>query len=94
MESWWSGMPCDERISRECGLKMSDVTWDGVARELRRAPVVVFQKWIVRSDEPPPEARRLEFQGHHARAWKNRDEKGPGLKKDATHLDRCGVVRL
>lgn len=25
---------------------------------------------------------------------KSRDENGPGLKKDATHLDRGGVVRL
>lgn len=68
MESWWSGMPCEERSSLEWGLKTSEVTWEGVMRELRRAEVVVFQKWMVLSEVPPPEARRDEFQGHQARA--------------------------
>jgi hypothetical protein len=46
-----------------------EVTWEGVTRELRRADWVVFQKWMVRSEEPPPEARREEFHGHQARAY-------------------------
>lgn len=37
---------------------------------MSRAEVVVFQKWIVLSEVPPPEARREEFHGHHARACK------------------------
>lgn len=47
---------------------MREVTWDAVGREAVRAPVVVDQKWMVWSDVPPPEARRLDCQGHHARA--------------------------
>lgn len=44
MERWLSGRPCEDRISRECGLKIRDVTWDGVVSEFIRADVVVFQK--------------------------------------------------
>ena len=44
IESWLSGNPCDDSTSRACGLKMMEVTWEGVTSELRRADVVVFQK--------------------------------------------------
>jgi len=35
---------------------------------LTRAPVVVFQKWMFRSYEPPPVARRLSCHGHQLSA--------------------------
>src|ERR1700734_898801 len=57
------GYPCVSRISLQCGPKRRDVTWDGVRREWRRAPVVVFQMCIVASFVPPPEARREGCQG-------------------------------
>lgn len=65
---WWSGTPCVDRSSLACGFQTSDVTCELVTRLFRRADCVLFQKWIVLSDEPPPEARRDEFQGHQARA--------------------------
>jgi len=68
-ERWWSGTPWDERSSFAWGFQRSEVTWEEVTSELSRADWVVFQKWIVRSDEPPPEASNEEFQGHQARAW-------------------------
>lgn len=47
---------------------MREVTWEGVTREFKRAEVVVFQKWMVLSEDPPPVARREGVQGHHASA--------------------------
>ena len=37
--------------------------------ELSRAPVCVFQNLMQRSAVPPPEASRLDWKGHHARAF-------------------------
>jgi hypothetical protein len=61
-----SGNPCVARISLEWFDQMREVTWDEVGREERRAPVVDDQKWMVWSLVPPPVARRLVCQGHHA----------------------------
>jgi hypothetical protein len=83
-------MPCDERSSFECGLKTREVTWEGVTSELRRAELVVFQKWMVRSDDPPPEARREAFQGHQARAWLKREEEGQGRGLDGCERENSG----
>lgn len=52
----------------ECGDQMSEVTCEPAARDEVRAPVVVDQKWMCWSWLPPPVARRLVCQGHHARA--------------------------
>lgn len=72
------------------------MTCDGVMSELSRADVVVFQKWIVLSDVPPPEARRDEFHGHQARAFgRARVSMAPSRDPTAcTHFDCGSVVRL
>lgn len=62
------GYPCVESNSFEWGDQMSDVTWSSVLMDDVRAPVVEDQKWICVSCDPPPVARRDEFQGHHASA--------------------------
>jgi hypothetical protein len=67
------GYPCVERISLRCGENRREVIWEGVRRECRRAPVVVFQICMVASFEPPPEARREGCQGHHAIACNDND---------------------
>jgi len=46
-----------------------DVICEGVRRECRRAPVVLFQILIVASLVPPPEAKREGCQGHQAIAY-------------------------
>lgn len=66
-------------------------------RELRRAEVVVFQKWMVLSEVPPPEARSEEFQGHHARACsqqRGQFELGNVGSSKMTDFDGGGMVGL
>ena len=58
-----------------------------------RAPVVEDQKWIVWSEEPPPVARRLDCQGHHASAWAS-FSMGSELDEGLKYLYRGGVVPL
>ena len=41
---------------------------DLVSTVLRHAPLLVFQKRMVRSFVPPPDASRLRCHGHHASA--------------------------
>ena len=36
---------------------------------MRQEPVVVFQKRILRSAVPPPDARVFDWNGHHASAF-------------------------
>ena len=48
---------------------MMEVTWEGVGRVCKRAPVVLFQMLIVASLVPPPEARREGCHGHQAMAF-------------------------
>ena len=55
-------------ISRPCGLKTSEVTCELVACEARRAEVVVCQKWMTLSFDPPPDASNELCQGHQASA--------------------------
>lgn len=69
---WWSGTPWVDKSSLPCGFHASEVTCEVVTRLLSRAACVVFQKWIVRSEDPPPDARSDEFHGHHARACKGK----------------------
>ncbi len=69
--------PSDRRAGRrphECFnaivvviLKMIS-TWLPVSMELSRAPVCMFQNLMQRSAVPPPEASRLAWKGHQARA--------------------------
>jgi hypothetical protein len=63
-----SGYPCVESNSLACGEKTSEVTCEPTLRELVRAPVVLDQKWMCWSADPPPVARREFCQGHQARA--------------------------
>jgi hypothetical protein len=40
-----------------------------VSTELSLEAVVVFQKWMCLSHDPPPVANKLSCQGHQARAY-------------------------
>jgi hypothetical protein len=55
--------------SLEWGDHMREVTWEFVSSELDRAPVVVIQKWMCLSADPPPVASKFCCHGHQARAF-------------------------
>ena len=42
------------------------LTWECVSTALRHAPLLEFQKRIMRSAVPPPEASKFFCHGHHA----------------------------
>lgn len=62
------GDPCVVNSSFACGAHWMDVICDGVRKVCRRAPVVLFQIFIVASFVPPPDASQEGCQGHHATA--------------------------
>ena len=66
--SWLCEKPCDETISLSCTDHCSAQTCECVSTALTNAPLLVFQKRIMRSAVPPPEASRFFCHGHHARA--------------------------
>ena len=49
------------------------MTCDGVFNVCKRAPVVLFQIFIVASLVPPPEASRDGCHGHQANAYREDD---------------------
>ena len=44
-------------------------TWEPVSTEFKHAPVWVFQNFMLLSSPPPPEASKLLWKGHQARAF-------------------------
>ena len=65
---WLSGEPCDETSSLSCMLHCSAQTCECVSTSLRHAPELEFQKRIMRSAVPPPDASRFLLHGHQASA--------------------------
>jgi hypothetical protein len=67
--SWFWLNPCELKISRSCLLHCRAQTCDLVLILLTQAPVCVFQNLMQRSAVPPPEASKLLWNGHHAKAF-------------------------
>lgn len=66
--SWFWVNPWELRSSRSLLLQSRAHTWEPVSMEFKQAPVWVFQNLMVRSPPPPPDASKLLWNGHHARA--------------------------
>ena len=56
-----------------------DLTCELVAMDSTHWPEVAFQNLTVLSAVPPPEARRLLYHGHHARACQTGGTEGTGI---------------
>lgn len=67
--SWLSLKPWALRSSLSCVLHSSEQTCEPVSTEFKHAPVLVFQNLMWWSPMPPPEARRLLWNGHQERAF-------------------------
>jgi len=66
--NWFCVNPCELSNSRSFLLHNKEQTWEPVSTEFMQAPVWVFQNLMHRSFPPPPEASKLLWKGHQARA--------------------------
>lgn len=67
--SWFSVKPWELSNSRSCLFHRRAQTCEPVFTEFKQEPVWLFQNLIHMSAPPPPEARRLLWKGHQARAF-------------------------
>jgi len=66
--NWFWVNPWEHSNSLSFLFHSNEHTWEPVSTELRQAPVWVFQNLMHWSLSPPPEASRLLWNGHQARA--------------------------
>lgn len=66
--NWFWVNPWELRSSLSFLFHSKAQTWEPVSTEFRHAPVCMFQNFMVRSPPPPPEASKLLWKGHQARA--------------------------
>ena len=67
--SWFSVNPWELSNSRSCLFHWRAQTCEPVSTEFKHVPVWVFQNLMCLSFPPPPEASRLLWKGHQARAF-------------------------
>ena len=66
--SWFSVNPWELNNSLSFLFQRRDHTWEPVCTGFRQAPVWVFQNMMQRSLSSPPDASKLLWNGHQARA--------------------------
>ena len=66
--NWYWVNPCELSNSRSLLLHNKEQTSEPVSTEFKHAPERVFQNLMHRSFDPPPEASKLLWKGHQARA--------------------------
>lgn len=66
--SWFWVNPCELSNSRSFLFHNSAHTCEPVSTEFKQAPVWVFQNLMHRSPPPPPDASKLPWNGHQAKA--------------------------
>lgn len=67
--SWLSLKPWELKSSRSCLFQSRQQTWEPVLTEFKHAPVLLFQNLMLWSPAPPPDASKLFWKGHQARAF-------------------------
>ena len=67
--NWFLSNPCELNNSRSCLFHSKEQTWEWVSIVFKHAPVWVCQNFIDLSKPPPPDAKRLFWKGHHAKAF-------------------------
>ena len=67
--SWLSLKPWELKSSCSCLFQSRQQTCEPVLTEFKHAPVLLFQNLMLWSPTPPPEASKLLWKGHQARAF-------------------------